>query len=38
MIPMRSIVIASLFCRAGRTALVGASMAMLAEALVHSVS
>jgi len=33
---MRSIVITSLLCRAGRTALVGASMALLAQALVHS--
>jgi hypothetical protein len=36
MIPMRSIVFTRWLCRAGRTAMLGGSVALLAEALVHA--
>jgi hypothetical protein len=36
MIPMRSIVITTWLCRAGRTAMLGGSVALIAEALFHA--
>ncbi len=38
MIPITSIVFTKLLCRAGGTALIGCSLALIAEVLVHTAS